>query len=276
MNHNTPEIRAASIVFAAGKGSRMKGFDGNKTLLPLIPEEDDPYVGSRPMLIQVLEQLPPGPKGIVVHHKADEVRRATADYDCQYIFQPETNGTGGALLAARDFLSAVREERVIVTMGDVPLIRPDTYRKLLSLLSRHHMAVLAFSPQDPAQYGRIEMEGHRALRIVEWKYWSQEKDPEKLGRLKYCNAGVYGARKESLLYGMEELEKHPHEVQKERDGRWVTIREYFLTDLVEFLNRANRSVGVCLAEEEEVMGVDTPEALRRAQELYASTDALFR
>jgi hypothetical protein len=31
------EIHAASIIFAAGYGSRMKDFTGNKTLLPLMP-----------------------------------------------------------------------------------------------------------------------------------------------------------------------------------------------------------------------------------------------
>ena len=29
----------ASVILAAGRGSRMKEFEGNKTLLPLIPEK---------------------------------------------------------------------------------------------------------------------------------------------------------------------------------------------------------------------------------------------
>ncbi len=42
----------ASIIFAAGRGTRMKGYAGNKTLLPLIPEKSryrglpSPYQGS--------------------------------------------------------------------------------------------------------------------------------------------------------------------------------------------------------------------------------------
>ncbi|SMC19115.1 MobA-like NTP transferase domain-containing protein [Desulfacinum hydrothermale DSM 13146] len=273
MTHANETHPVTSIVFAAGKGSRMRGYSGNKTLLPLISSAANPYEGDRPLLVEVLENLPPGPKGIVVHHRAEDVQEATAAYSCTYCFQPETNGTGGALLAALPFLESVGTEEVIITMGDVPLIRPETYRRLLRSLGQRHLAVLAFDPRDPAQYGKLEVEGDRVLRIVEWKYWHGEQDPERRARLNLCNAGVYGARRRPLLECLRELEKNPHVVEKERDGRWVQIREYFLTDLVEIMNRAGYSVGLCLADEEEVLGVDTPEALKRAQSIYAQRRA---
>ncbi|MBC7357692.1 MAG: NTP transferase domain-containing protein [Desulfacinum sp.] len=275
MTNTTSPEQVASIVFAAGKGSRMKGYDGNKTLLPLLAPTATPYEGTRPLLMEVLDNLPPGPKAIVVHHRADDVRRATAALSCSYWFQPETNGTGGALLAARPFLESVDQDRMIITMGDVPLIRPETYGQLLDGLGKNHLAVLAFAPRDPAQYGKLEVEGPRVLRIVEWKYWSREQDPLRRARLRLCNAGVYAARRGPLLECLEELEKTPHTVEKERDGRWVTIQEYFLTDLVEIMNRRGYTVGYCPAEEEEVLGVDTPESLRRAQALYAQRCASF-
>jgi molybdopterin-guanine dinucleotide biosynthesis protein A len=56
----------ASVVFAAGRGSRMTGYEGNKTLLPLVPAHGSLYEGERPLLVEVLENLPPGPKGIVI------------------------------------------------------------------------------------------------------------------------------------------------------------------------------------------------------------------
>jgi len=62
----------ASIVFAAGKGSRMMGYGGNKTLLPLLPTVSI-FDGEHSLLIEVLENLPPGPKGIVVHPRAQDV-----------------------------------------------------------------------------------------------------------------------------------------------------------------------------------------------------------
>lgn len=256
---------AASLVLAAGKGSRMTGYEGNKTLLPLIPSGPDPTVGSRPLLVEVLENLPPGPKGVVVHHRAEDVRRETAASGCTYIHQPVTDGTGGAVLAARAFLENVSQEAVILTMGDVPLIRRRTYHLLLQGLGEAHMTVLAFHPDDPAQYGKLDIDQHRVRRIVEWKYWSRMP-----GRMEGspCNAGVYAVRRESLLLGLDELARKPHEVYKERDSRRVLIREYFLTDLVEILGDRNLIITFRMAEPWEVLGVDTPEALRRAQDIY--------
>ncbi len=257
----------AGIVFAAGKGSRMVGYSGNKTLLPLLPGSS-PYEGERPLLLEVLESLPAGPKGIVVNHCAEDVEKTTAGSGAHYLPQPETNGTGGALLAARPFLDSVSSPQVLITMGDVPLIRPDTYRKLIEELARHDLAVLAFAPKDKAQYGMLEMEGERPLRIVEWKYW-KDYAPERRSKLLYCNAGVYAAKRPVLLEYLDRLAGMPHRVKKQRGDQWVELEEYFLTDIVEMASGDGLSIGIVLAPEEEVMGVDTPEALEQAQRRYA-------
>ncbi len=255
----------ASIIFAAGRGTRMTGYGGNKTLLPLIPERSA-YEGSRPLISEVLDNLPPGPRGIVVNYLAQDVRRATMGQWTSYIDQPETNGTGGALLAARSFLTSTEADRVIITMGDVPLIRPATYRRLLDLLARCDLALLAFEPRDKAQYGMLEMDGEQVTGIVEWKYW-KDFSPERRSRLRYCNAGVYASAKPTLLKYMDRME--PHKVEKQRNGEWVVIYEYFLTDIAGMMNRDGLLVGMTPAPEEEVAGVDTPESLEAAQKLYA-------
>ncbi|GLI36391.1 NTP transferase domain-containing protein [Desulforhabdus amnigena] len=266
MKHSKSE-KVANVVFAAGKGSRMLGYEGNKTLLPLVPK-DSLYKGERPLLVEVLTNLPSGPKGIVVHHCAEDVQRITKGFGAVYLFQPVTNGTGGALLAARPFLESVSEEAVIITMGDVPMIEPTTYEKLVSGLGAHQLMVLGFVPRDRGQYGMLEMEGDRVLRIVEWKYWKTF-SAEEQSRLKYCNAGVYAVRRNALLPYLEQLAGRPHRVRKQRGEEWVTIEEYFLTDLVEWMSADGLSIGIVEALEEEVMGVDTPEALGKAQARYA-------
>ncbi len=260
----------ASIVFAAGKGTRMTGFTGNKTLLPLIPGKSL-FEGERPLIREVLDNLPPGPKGIVVNHRSEDVIKATAAPGIEYIPQPETNGTGGALLAARQFLERVGAEHVIITMGDVPLIRPATYLRLLDRLGGCDMSLLAFSPKDPARYGMLEMEGDRVVRIVEWKYWSDPKEfpPHRREKLKYCNAGVYAVGRMALLHYMGKLENQPHEVLKMREGRETVIREYFLTDIAEMMHADGLFVGMVQAGEEEVTGVDTPESLEAVQKMHA-------
>lgn len=265
--NNRKEV--ASVIFAAGKGSRMEGYEGNKTLLPLVPESS-PYEGRHPLIIEVLRNLPPGPIGIVVHHFAEAVESATENEHPTYIPQPETNGTGGALLVSKPFLQSVEQDCVIITMGDVPLIRAATYRKLVNQLTFNHMMLLAFEPQDRAQYGVIETEGDRAVRIVEWKYW-KDYPANKQAKLRFCNAGVYAVRRDVLLKYMDRLEKQPHRVAKQRGDVWVTIEEYFLTDIVELMSHDNLAVSVVAVPEEEVIGVDTPDALKRVQELYSQS-----
>jgi len=256
-----------SIILAAGKGTRMLGYKGNKALLPLVPGPDV-YTGKRPLLSQVLDSLPAGPKGIVVHHCAQDVQAETKGYGAAYIFQPVTNGTGGALLAARSFLGLASQDAVIITMGDVPLIRPATYRRMVKDLDACDLVLLGFAPRDRLQYGVIEMDGDRVLRIIEWKYWHVF-PPDSLAVLRLCNAGVYAVRRGPLLHYMTQLAARPHVVKKKRGDEWVSIEEYFLTDLVEFMSEGELPIGVVVADEEEITGVDTPEALRFVQEQYA-------
>ena len=266
-HHETGSATVVSIILAAGKGSRMLGYDGSKTLLPLIPGRFR-YEGERPMLLAVLHNLPPGPKAIVVHHRAEDIRLATRGMPVSYIFQPVTNGTGGALLAAVPFLETVNADQVLITMGDVPLIRNATYQRLLGGLSTDDLVLLAFAARERAQYGMLQTEGEQVRRIIEWKYWSTFPNADQ-DRLQYCNAGVYAGKLQVLLSFLERLAEHPHRVQKQLGNEWVTLEEFFLTDLVEIMSDAGYEVGFVVADEEEVMGVGTPEALEVAQQIYA-------
>jgi len=101
------EVHAASIIFAAGYGSRMKGFSGNKTLLPLIPGSD-PFEGEYPIIFEIVRNLPKGPKALVIHHKKEEVIKVTHNLGVYYCDQQIPNGTGGALIAAQEFFRAHR------------------------------------------------------------------------------------------------------------------------------------------------------------------------
>ncbi len=257
----------ASIIFAAGRGTRMAGYCANKTLLPLIPGES-PFDGSRPLIREVLDNLPAGPRGIVVNYLQEEVRRATQAPGISYIPQPVINGTGGALLAAHSFLDSTHADRIIITMGDVPLIRSATYGRLLDLLDRYELALLGFECKDRAHYGMIETDGDRVRGVVEWKYW-KDFSPERLSGLRYCNAGVYAARRMTLLRYMDRMAERPHEVRKLCNGDWLTIKEYFLTDLAEMMNCDGLPVAMTPTSEEEAMGVDSPESLMIVQKLYA-------
>ncbi len=258
----------ASVVLAAGKGSRMTGYDGCKVLLPLIPGKAS-FEGSLPLLIHILGNLPPGPVALVVHHKKDEVIKQTAGLSLTYCEQPVLNGTGGALLAARSFIEQNAEAAILITMGDVPLVAADTYRDLLRALEDVHMAVLAFTAADKKRYGLLEVDGPRVKRIVEWEYWHRYSFAEQ-ENLHLCNSGIYAVRGETLRNYLPVVESKPHRVMKSRGGTNVMVEEYFITDLVECLNGDGLAVGYRqAADEHDVMGVDDPSALETVQRLYA-------
>lgn len=257
----------ASIVMAAGRGSRMKGYDGNKTLLPLIPGPSA-FEGSRPILLHILDTLPEGPKALIVNFCEEAVTAATQGLGVRYCRQPELNGTGGALLAARKFLEELDCDRVTITMGDVPFVRAETYRGLIRKLADHPLVVLGFAPADKKKYGVLEIDGDRVLRITEWKYW-RDYPAKKKTALSVCNAGIYAARRDFLLKYLSILESRPQIVHKERDGQMVPIQEYFITDIVEFMTSDGLSAGYAMAAEEtETLGIDDPEALENAQRIY--------
>ncbi len=257
----------ASIVMAAGRGSRMKGYQGNKTLLPLIPGYS-PFKGTRLFIHNILENLPYGPKCIVVHHDKDQVIKATEKYGLDYCEQETLNGTGGALFACRTFLEKLDCARIIITMGDVPLVKKSTYEKLINKLESYDMIVLGFVPESKRQYGVLQLEKEIVTRIIEWKYWKDLPQTEQ-DCLTICNSGIYSFRRKDLLEHLGDLSSLAHEVQKEIDGVTVKFNEYFLPDLVEIFNKSGKRVGYEIVEDpDEVMGVDDVEALIKAQELY--------
>ena len=260
----------ASVILAAGRGSRMKGYEGNKTLLPLVPG-DSPFAGTSPMLIHILQSLPEGPKALVVHFKKEEVAEATRSFPVTYCEQPELNGTGGAILAARGFIQEEAAESLIITMGDVPLVKPSTYLRLVAQLQTSPFVVLGFRPADKKQYGVLELDGQEVVRIVEWKYWKTY-SKERQDQLTLCNSGIYAARTHALLPYLSRLAGSPHRVLKEREGQVVEFQEFFMTDIVEFMRHDGTRAGYLVAEnEDEIMGVDDLDSLRKAQHLFRAS-----
>lgn len=257
----------ASIVMAAGRGSRMKGFEGNKTLLPLVPLSS-PYQGTQPILLHILKSLPPGPKALIVNYGKDDVIEATHSLDVNHCEQPVLNGTGGALLAAAPFIENVQAGRVIITMGDVPLVGRETYLGLADMLSTHAFVILGFRPRDKRQYGALDIQHNKVRRIIEWTYWRALPEDQQV-LLDVFNSGIYASRREELLRYIPVLRSRPHEVLKERNGKTVELEEFFITDLVEYMVEDGLSVGFVVAQDEEqVMGVDDLDSLLRAQEAY--------
>lgn len=263
----TMNTHTASIIMAAGRGSRMKGYEGNKTLLPLIAGRTI-FEGERPILRHIIENLPQGPKALIVNHCKEEVMAATRDLDTAYCLQPVLNGTGGAILAAADFIGQQPCKHVIITMGDVPFVKKETYSSLVQGLATNQLVVLGFCPADKKQYGVLEIESGRVRKITEWKFW-KDYPRERQAALTLCNSGIYAVEKEILDRYLPILADRPHIVHKQVNGKMTAIEEFFITDLIEYLVEDGRSVGYRITEDEiETMGIDDRGALETAQAAY--------
>jgi bifunctional UDP-N-acetylglucosamine pyrophosphorylase/glucosamine-1-phosphate N-acetyltransferase len=94
--------------------------------------------------------------------------------------QPEPDGTGGAIRAARELIEA--SETVLVLSGDVPLI---STAMIAALLEAHEASpaaatMLTIELDDPASYGRVlRAESGDVERVVEAKA-AGDADPEQL------------------------------------------------------------------------------------------------
>ena len=160
----------AALVLAAGAGTRMKSST-QKTLHE---------IGGRSLLGHALHAaagLNPQHLVVVVGHQRDQVSPAVEaiaqELNCEVsqAVQEEQNGTGHAvqcgLTALPDFTGTV-----IVTNGDVPLLRPETLRQLHEAHTSQGNAVtvLSMSLEDPTGYGRVlRAEDGSVTAIVEQK-----------------------------------------------------------------------------------------------------------
>ncbi len=263
----------ASIIMAAGRGSRMTGYEGNKTLLPLLPGSSI-FEGSYPILLYLFKNLPVGQKALIVNHCKKDVIAATRHLDITYCEQPVLNGTGGAILTARSFIESLACSKFIITMGDVPFVQKATYMQLILHLETFDLVILGFCPADKKQYGVLETQGDLVRKITEWKYWKDYPE-EKQAALTICNSGIYAVKKKALEKYLPVMASRPQIVHKEINGKTTPIEEFFITDLIEYMVEDGQSVGYLLAQDEsETMGIDDHTALQKAQAIFKARNTV--
>lgn len=145
---------SAVIVLAAGAGTRMKS-DTPKVMHG---------IGGRSMVehaIAAARELNPERLAAVVRFQRDKVAAHILDFDSDVtiVDQDDVPGTGRAVEVGLLGLdeSARVEGTVIVTYGDVPLLRAETLRELIAEHeeNRNAVTVLTTHIQNPGSYGRI-------------------------------------------------------------------------------------------------------------------------
>jgi bifunctional UDP-N-acetylglucosamine pyrophosphorylase/glucosamine-1-phosphate N-acetyltransferase len=238
--------RIATVILAAGKGTRMKS-DLVKVLHPLL---------GLPMLSYPIDlslsEIKAEKTIVVVGHQADRIKERFQDPQIQFALQEEQLGTGHAVLQAIPFLQTF-SGTVLILCGDVPLVKAETIHSFIDTFWRNesHLSVLTAAVEKPFGYGRIIRSPEGWLeKIVEEKDATEE---EKLVR--EINTGIFCMRASFLNKGLKEIR------QENAQG------EYYLTDLVEIARKKGlRCSAHRVADSMEVMGINTRVDLAIAQE----------
>ncbi len=232
------------IILAAGLGTRMKS-SRVKVLHSLL---------GRPMVsfpITLARKLGADRVVLVVGHQAEDVKQTLQGTDVEFVLQAEQLGTGHAVQQAVPKLADV-EGPIVILCGDVPLLRLQTIRELLT----HHgeteavVTVLTTRLKSAAGYGRIvRTPSDNIVKIVEDKDASEEER-----KIREINTGIYCFDAEFLRSSIHSLTNR--NVQK----------EYYLTDLIEVAQLEQQRVsGLKCADPGEVMGINTRGHLARAE-----------
>jgi len=227
-------MRVKSVILAAGQGTRMRSS---------VPKVLHPILG-KPMVTYAIDaaaNVTGDRPVVVVGHAADEVRAALGEI-AVYVLQEEQLGTGHAVQQAMDVLRG-EADYVLVTYGDMPLIRAETLQNLVEAQINHEgpISLLTVTAEDPRGFGRIvRAPDGRVLAIVEEAQATLEQRA-----IRELNTGVFCFQASWLWDALEKVELSPK-------------GEYYLTDLVEIAVQEGRSVQAIPVEDAaEMIGVNT-------------------
>ena len=225
-------------ILAAGAGTRMHS-EVPKVLQPLAAK---PLLG---YLLDTLVQLQPDRVHIVLGHATAEVKaQFDTDININWVTQSDLWGTGHAVQQVVPHLKKssnkpTQNDRVLILLGDVPLISLATIEALLAVPA--DLALLSVQVAEPFNYGRIIRDQQGVIGIKEEQDAS---DAQK--KINEINTGIMVANSNDLCDWLSLLNNDNAQ------------QEYLLTDIVEHANQAGATIGVCIAEEPmEVAGVNT-------------------
>jgi bifunctional UDP-N-acetylglucosamine pyrophosphorylase/glucosamine-1-phosphate N-acetyltransferase len=232
----TDQRRFAVVILAAGQGTRMRS-DTHKVLHP---------IAGRPMLLHLLdrvESLGPERKVVVLGKGREQVEAALAGHGVAVAVQAEQKGTGHAVQQAAQALAGY-DGPVIILYADTPFVEPDTLRRMLDRLDGDAgpgVVVLASSPVDPLNYGRIVLgQDDRIAKMVEYK---DATDEERAVRL--CNSGMMAVRAPDLFRWLGLV------------GNDNAAGEYYLPDIVNIAATEGREAVVIEGDSYETSGVNS-------------------
>ncbi len=223
-----------AVVMAAGKGTRMK-TNKSKVVHKIYGKE----LISR--VVETVQKAGISDIVTVVGHKRDEVEKVLGD-SVKYAYQEELLGTGHTAMQAIPYLKG-KKGKVVVLYGDVPLVRPDTIKKLIakSIANQEDATILTALYNNPTGYGRVVRdESGNVKAIVEERDATEE---EK--KITEINGGIYCFDIEELILALEKITRNNAQ------------GEYYLTDVIKIMNDKGLKTGAIIVEDNtEILGVN--------------------
>ncbi|MCK5375137.1 MAG: bifunctional UDP-N-acetylglucosamine diphosphorylase/glucosamine-1-phosphate N-acetyltransferase GlmU [Alphaproteobacteria bacterium] len=232
MSKSTP---LAVVILAAGKGTRMRS-DTPKVMHKVL---------GLPMVNWVLNTvscLNPDRTIVVIGEGMDALAASVAPHE--YVIQNTQQGTGDALKAALPALKGF-SGNVLVLLGDMPLLSPDSLEKLVIIRNMDGVtgiSVLGAQVEDPFGFGRLLLNEDGTLKAIR-----EEKDAsEEEKQTNIINLGAFC-------------------LDSRRVERWLlnlnnknAQKEYYITGLPEMAAKDNVKTRIALIDDpREAYGCNT-------------------
>lgn len=241
------------VILAAGQGTRMNS-KVNKILH---------QVGGRPMVEHVFlaaTEAAGRPPVLVVAPEDVELRALFGD-QAEYVEQPQQLGTGHAAQMAAPLL---REgpSQILLTYADMPLLRPETMRRLAKAQAESGAAVAMLSVigDVSSSFGRVVRDASgQVTDIIEVAAARHRPDGEAILAIRELNVGVYCFKAAWLWANLFDLP-----LRQARSGH-----EYYLTDMIEMAVGQGRAVKAIVAQDpDECLGAGTRQEMAAVEKAF--------
>jgi bifunctional UDP-N-acetylglucosamine pyrophosphorylase/glucosamine-1-phosphate N-acetyltransferase len=221
------------IILAAGVGKRMKS-ETPKVLHKIF---------GYPILFYIIKTLKDSNLDkiyVVISDKIELFKNELKDDEINFIIQKVPLGTGDAVKCS---LPEIEDnDEVLILPGDTPLIKKETIIKKFDKFEKIKPDVLLLTSilENPSPYGRIIRKDGKIFEIKEDRDLKEEEKS-----IKEINTSIY-------IFKGKALKKYLPKIDNKN-----AQKEYYLTDIIKFINLDDGKIESDFVDFEEVIGINT-------------------